>query len=135
MIVVDSNIIVYLCVPGKRSNDADLALRKDPHWIAPLSWRSEFRNVLAFYVRKKRLTLTAAQEIMDNALQLMAGQEHEVDSAHALRLTAESGCSAYDCEFVALAQSLGIELVTVDKQVLSAFPDTAVALDRYVSGK
>jgi predicted nucleic acid-binding protein len=43
-----------------------------------------------------------------------------------------SGCSAYDCEFVALAQSLGIPLVTVDKHVLRQFPGVAIGLDDYL---
>jgi len=44
-----------------------------------------------------------------------------------LGLAAQSGCTAYDCEFVALAADLGTRLVTADRRVLAAFPDIAVA--------
>jgi predicted nucleic acid-binding protein len=43
-----------------------------------------------------------------------------------LELTQRSLCSAYDCEYVALAVQLRTKLVTADKQVLQAFPEVAV---------
>ena len=56
-----------------------------------------------------------------------------MDSSRILQLAAESTCTGYDCEFVALAKDLGVHLVTVDKQLLSQFPDVAIALDKYVA--
>jgi predicted nucleic acid-binding protein len=135
MIVVDSNIIGYLYLSSERSCQAEQAFRKDPQWAAPLLWRSEFRNVLAFYVRQRRLSLEEAQQIMDEAMDLMIGQEYQVASSRVLSLAAKSRCSAYDCEFVSLAQDLGVPLVTVDKQVLEQFPAVTVPLDRYVAAR
>lgn len=132
MIVVDSNIIGYLYLNSARSSQAEQALSKDPQWAAPLLWRSEFRNVLAFYIRKRVLSLETAQKIMEEAVSLMIGQEYEVVSSQVLNLAAKSTCSAYDCEFVALAQDLRVSLVTVDHQVLNQFPDIAVSLDQYL---
>lgn len=132
MIVVDSNIIGYLYLTSARSSQAEQLLRKDAQWAAPLPWRSEFRNVLALYLRKRFLSLEAAQEIMDEAISLMVGQEYEVVSSQVLSLVAKSTCSAYDCEFVALARDLGVSLVTVDQQVLDQFPQVAVPLEKYL---
>jgi len=50
-----------------------------------------------------------------------------------LSLVSSSHCSPYDCEFVALAQQLGVPVVTSDSQILSEFPATAVSLDAFVS--
>ena len=61
----------------------------------------------------------------------MRGQEYAVTSLSVLRLAAGSGCSAYDCEFVALAQDLNIPPVTVDRQVLGAFPKETLSLDDF----
>jgi predicted nucleic acid-binding protein len=62
----------------------------------------------------------------------MEGGEYSVSSLDVLRLAAQVRCSAYDCEFVALARDLNIPLVTTDKQILSDFPETAVSLDEFV---
>jgi len=43
-----------------------------------------------------------------------------------LDLASASGCSAYDCEYVALARHLDVKLITTDKQILQSFPETAI---------
>jgi predicted nucleic acid-binding protein len=128
MIVVDTNVIAYLHLPSPQSSQAEQCLLKDADWVAPLLWRSEFRNILALYVRQQLLTLDAAQKIAASAEQLMAGHEYEVTSAAVLALAAANSSTAYDCEFLALAQSLNVPFVTVDRQLLARFPATAVAL-------
>jgi predicted nucleic acid-binding protein len=133
MIVADTNLIAYLYLESPHSRQAERALLKDAHWAAPLLWRSEFRNVLALYVRKRWLSLGESQRIMNEALGLMEEQEYEVDSQQVLRLVASSTCSAYDCEFVALAQELGVRLVTQDRQLLNDFPDVAVSLEAFIN--
>ncbi|RME75151.1 MAG: PIN domain-containing protein [Chloroflexi bacterium] len=135
MIVVDTNIIGYLYLSSERSEQAEKALLKDTEWVAPILWRSEFRNVLAQYIRKNILSFEDAVRIMDEATRLMEGREYEVASMDVLQLVKGSTCSAYDCEFVALAQALGVLLVTVDKQILREFPVDALSLDEFVSGE
>ena len=135
MIVVDTNIIGYLYLTSERSKQAEQALEKDPRWAAPLLWRIEFRSVLAQYLRRKLLSLETAQQIMGEATSLMLGHEYNVASTRLLELVAVSSCSAYDCEFVALAQDLDIPLVTVDQQVLNQFPTVAESLDDFVSSR
>jgi len=133
MIVVDTNVIGYLYLNSPYSELAERALLKDAEWAAPLLWRSELRNVLALYMRKEWLSLEDAVRIMDEAVRLMAGREYAVDSVQVLELVAGSICSAYDCEFVALALNLGIPLVTMDKQILRNFPRVAVSLEAFVN--
>ena len=132
MIVVDTNIIGYLFLSSNQSLSAEQALQKDSEWVAPLLWRSEFCNVLALYMRKDILTLRQAQKLMSSAMELMRGREYEVASHEVLRFASESRCSAYDCEFIALANSLKTTLVTVDKQLLQRFPSVAVSLGAFV---
>ncbi len=133
MIVVDTNTIGYLYLSSDRSDQAEKALLIDSEWVAPIIWRSEFRNVLALYIRKNILILEDAIRIMDEATLLMQGGEYETVSLQVLQLVGESTCSAYDCEFVALARDLNVRLLTVDKQILKQFPNEAISLDEYVS--
>lgn len=67
MIVVDTNIIAYLYLPHDCTDAAERLLIKQPEWAAPLLWRSEFRNVLALYLRKGVLTFD--QDIQSNRKQ------------------------------------------------------------------
>ncbi len=47
MIVVDSNVLAYLYLPGEYTAAAEVLLEHDSDWAAPILWRSEFRNILA----------------------------------------------------------------------------------------
>ena len=132
MIVVDTNIISYLFIEGEKTHQAEVVLKKDSEWAAPILWRSEFRNVLAFYIRNQNLELDKAVKLMNEAAHLMNGNEYNVTSLDVLKLAEKSGCSAYDCEYVALAQDLGIELVTSDKKILKAFPEQTISLEVYI---
>lgn len=125
MIVVDTNVIAYLYLSSEHSDAAGALLARDNNWVAPMLWRSEFRNILALYLRKNVLALPDALVIMQEAERLMAGGEYETASVRVLTLAAESGCSAYDCEFVAVAKDLGVGLVAEDKALLRAFPAVA----------
>ena len=128
MIVVDSNVIAYLYLPGEFTAAAEALLERDADWAAPILWRSEFRNILAGYMRRKAITFEQANSMQSEAASLLAGAEYEVDSYTVLELVRDSDCSAYDGEFVALAMKLNTQLVTMDKKLLWAFPKCAVAL-------
>ncbi len=128
MIVVDSNVLAYLLLPCEHSARADALFRKDPEWVAPILWRSEFRNLLAGYLRRGTLTFDQATKVQTEAEAILAGHEHEVDSRRVLEFVRDSDCTAYDCEFVALAMRLEVKVVTMDRKLLKAFPTHAMAL-------
>ena len=132
MIVVDTNVICYRWMSSPNSAAAETALAKDPYWIAPLLWRSEFRNIVALAIRKKVITIHAAQEIVRKAEATFERGEFAVSSDAVLQLLARSNCTAYDCEFVALAHEEGVQLVTTDRQILREFPEIAISLEKFV---
>lgn len=101
---------------------------QDANWAAPQLWRSELRNVLALYLRKQLLTFEQACQIQNQAESLVAANEYQLNSVEVLKLAAASQCSAYDCEFVALARYLNVKLITQDKQILAQFPQHTIAL-------
>jgi predicted nucleic acid-binding protein len=127
VIVVDTNVVAYLFLRGEFAAQAEAWLRQDRDWAAPLLWRSEFRNLLAGYLRRKQLTFEAMREMQREAEALLSGNEHEVDSLRVLELVRDCDCSAYDCEFVSVAMRLGVKLLTADSKVLKAFPRVTVA--------
>jgi predicted nucleic acid-binding protein len=133
MIVVDTNIISYLYISGDRSQQSEDLLSFDFNWVAPILWRSEFRNVLAQYLRKNLLNMDEVLLIIQQAEELLTDHEYEISSAHIMQLVNSSQCSAYDCEFVALAQYLDVPLITSDKKILNEFPDIAIPVNSYIA--
>ena len=128
MIVVDTNILAYLYLPTEHTPKVEALLENDPEWIAPTLWRSEFRNFLALYLRKYLLSFDQALAIQSEAEALLQDNEFVVNSLDVLQLVQNGECSAYDCEFVALAQNMNVQMVTMDKKVLKNFPETAIPL-------
>jgi len=135
MIVVDNSVLVYFWLPSGFAELAEAAKEHDGAWAAPVLWRAEFRNVLAGYLRKKLLTEAEANAAYLNAQKDLGAQEFTVPTERIIKLVLASDCSAYDCEYVALAQDLDVPLVTTDRQVLREFPKIAVSLEKFVKLK
>ncbi len=87
----------------------------------PRLGRSELRNILATYLRLNQMDLADAALIFQRATELIGAEEYEVETADVLRLSKESKCSAYDCEYVALAEFLDLVLVTADGKLAKDF--------------
>ena len=127
-IVVDTNVLAYYWLPGAHTETAIRLRRATDLWYAPKLWRSEFRNVLAGFLRRGSLSLAQAQATMQAAEAALADCERDVPSTRVLDFVSQSNCSAYDCEFIALAAAMNIPLVTEDRRVLSGFPAIAVPM-------
>lgn len=135
MIVVDSGVLAAFWLPGDWAEFAEATKARDAVWAAPVGWRAEFRNVLAGYVRQRRLTAAEANAAYRNAQKDLGAQEYEVPTERILELAQAAHCSAYGCEYVALAQDLGVPLVSTDPALLREFPGTAVALEEFAKAK
>jgi predicted nucleic acid-binding protein len=106
---------------------------RDPGWVVPRVWRSEFRNVLRTYMAGDYMTLAEAVDYAQMAEEDLHGSTRPVSTQRVLQLVDETDHSAYDCEYVALAQELDVPLVTGDETVAELFPDTAVLLEDFAS--
>lgn len=133
MIIVDTNILIYLYIQGEHTSSVESLIQTDSTWVAPLLWRSEFRNVLALYLRKKIISLQQALDIIDQAEHLMIENEYQPSSEAVLNLINISNCSAYDCEFVSLAKQFDVPLITQDKKILAEFPEYTSQLKHYIN--
>ena len=126
MIVVDTNIISYLLIRGERSEAVDRLLDSDPEWVAPRLWLDEFLNVLSTHERVGRLSPADALPLLEDALALMEGAAYEVPPERVLAVARRTGCSAYDSQYIALAEDLGVKLFTCDKGILGKCPRVAL---------
>jgi len=134
MIVVDVNLVAYLLLQSENTDLAEQVFNRDAEWFGSVLWRSEFRNILVNYLHRKLLTLENARLIMDKAHALFDDHEYFVSSEQVLELAASSGCTAYDCEYVALARQLGLALITFDRDILQHFPEIAKSPQDFLNG-
>lgn len=133
MIVADTNLITGAYLPGQHTEAIRSVMMKDADWVAPYLWRSEIRNVLWHYLKHGRMSMDSAKRVAMLAEERMRGQEFWTPADRILDLSALSGCTSYDCEFVFVAMDLKVSLVTLDKWVLRQFPDIAVSPEGFVS--
>jgi predicted nucleic acid-binding protein len=131
MIVTDTDVISYFWLEAERTPAARSVREMDDDWRAPPLWQSEFRNVLYQHMAHRDLPLDDALQIADRVDADMRDATVSVRTADVLRLVDASGHSAYDCEYVALAQRLNVPLVTGDKRLPKLFPETAVLMEDF----
>jgi predicted nucleic acid-binding protein len=135
MIVVDANIIAYLFIKGERTEQARQLYTQEPDWTAPLLWQHEFLNVLATMVKQSNRTVAEALNVWQQAQTLMLDQERAIALSDALILATTHGISAYDAQYVTLAEGLNAVLVTEDKRLLQKFPGRAMTMQTYLDSK
>jgi predicted nucleic acid-binding protein len=131
LIVADTNAVVYLFVRGEHTQAAEAAAQKDPVWIAPALWKSEMKSALTVYLRKGSLSLPDAIQALSRAAAFVGAPDQDPSPIRVFEMALASGCSAYDCEFAALAHDLGVPLLTSDAKLLEKFPKLAVSLEKF----
>jgi len=135
VIVVDTNVIAYAVLPGERTRAALALAERDPEWVAPALWRRELRNVLATVMRVHRLPLDRALAAFSAAEGLVTDATVQPSTEDCLRMAARGRVSAWDAEFVCVADAVGLPLVTADRRLARAFPGLVVALEDLPLGK
>ncbi len=97
----------------------------EPDWCAPRLWLDEFLNVLTTYERNNLIATEDAYQLLEDAIELMDGRSYEISPERVLAVARRTGCSAYDSQYVALAEDMGSMLYTCDKGILNKCPDIA----------
>lgn len=128
MIVVDTNVMMNFVFGGTDGAAAADLLRKDPEWAAPVILLSELRNALLGVVRRGVATSEQVKAMNDDAAQVLGSRIVGVPGGLVIDIALGCGLTAYDAEFVAAARTLGVRLVTLDREILRGAPDVAVPL-------
>ena len=128
MIVVDTNVMTHLLMGGERGTDAALLFEQDPEWAAPVILTSELRNVLLGFVRQGVLSPEQSKAMSDDAAAILGNRVATVSGDQVFDVALECVLTAYDAEFVVLARTLGVRLVTLDGAILRGAADVAVPL-------
>lgn len=134
MIVVDTNVMVRMVMGGPDGREASDVLRRDSVWFAPAILMSELRNALLGYVRRGTIALDRAREMSRDAALALDDRIVSIDSTLVLDVAMECDLTAYHAEFVVLARSLSVPLVTLDGGILDGAPDVAVRPRAFLDG-
>ena len=126
MIVVDTNVISYLLIQSDYTDSVIKLRENDPDWIAPRLWLDEFLNVLAISERHGKISSEVADRTLELACELMEGKSYDLPAQRVLSTARRTGCSAYDSQYICLAEDLGLKLFTFEKKVLSVCTGLAI---------
>ncbi|MDQ6959289.1 MAG: type II toxin-antitoxin system VapC family toxin [Mariprofundaceae bacterium] len=132
MIVVDVNVVAYALIAGEKSDLAAQVWEKDSYWLVPSLWRHEFLNILATSERTGNLDLETCKRVWRSAVTILVEGECEVNMPDALTLAAGLEISAYDAQYLALAEQAQLPLITEDCKLRSSAPETAVSMQAFV---
>ena len=107
MIVVDSNIVAARNLTSSLTSKTKQVEEKDPVWIAPVLWRYEFQNILATAIKAKQIKPEQALDILEKVSKILVENECEPSASRVIDLVAQYGITAYDGQFIAVAQEMG----------------------------
>lgn len=132
MVLVDTNILVYLLIEGDRTRAAQRLFSFDPEWKTEGFLLVELSNVLATYARTGALDDGQARRLLAQAEGLLRGVVN-VPHASALEAAQRFGVSAYDARFLVASEKLGTRLVTEDARLRSAAPALTDSLEEAIA--
>jgi predicted nucleic acid-binding protein len=132
VIVVDANIVVGSVVDSDVSSKARRVASRDRAWILPPLWLYETTSSITTLVRAGALTAELARTALADARQLASDREVPVDQVDVLRVAIRFGISAYDAQYIALAEQYGVRCVTNDRELARRAPMLAVLMSEYL---
>jgi len=131
MIVIDANILIYSLIEGEQSALVHKLREQDSDWRTTALCLHEILNVLATYQRRGVLTLAQCRKLLDHAERFIEVAQSEVEMAAALAIAAKYSITGYDAQYVALAQSLNVPLLTEDRKLRGAVPGIAFSMQGF----
>lgn len=135
MIVVDANVLAYSIIEGTLTPLALQVRNRDPHWRLPGIWRHEILNIFTTYVRQGGLTKEKAIKGLEDVYANILPDEVELGPVETLELALHHKISAYDAQYVLLAQKLGVPCVTEDRALRRAAPRLTVSMESFINEK
>jgi hypothetical protein len=132
MIVVSTEVVVALYVPGEATNVAEEVLKRDSAWCSPMLWRTLFPHYLTQPLRSGQITPDLAWLMLEEAKLLFLGREFPAPLEDNMGFVLNSNCSAFIAPFLALAKGLRIPLVTLDMEAVDAFPEIAISAGDFI---
>lgn len=133
MIVIDATVVPYLFIEGELTAAARELYRTDHVWVTPPIINHELLHLLA------RLGVTEGEEV---AVRLwkeirtaMGGNQQVPEPARSLRIGMRHGIGGNEAQYLCLAESLDLPLVSEDPALKDRFPGRVFGVEEYLSLK
>ena len=133
MIIADANIIIYLVRETSFTALAREVFARDSEWVVPELWEAEVLNGLMREVRFGSLDLGSAIRAAQYAATVLADRVQKCERSSVLRIADDTGLTAYDAYYVALARTRGVKLVTEDGKIIRVCPDVALSMKAFLA--
>jgi len=132
-LVIDASVLVKAFIPESGSEEAGSLLARveaaEVGLIAPELIYPETANILWKKVRRNELTLDEAREIAEAVLAVPIRAEAAASTILlALDIALAFGVTAYDAQYVALAEALDCQLITADQKLASTLEGTGLVV-------
>ena len=122
MVLVDTNVIAPLYVRSARTEAVEELFARDAVWRTEPLALIELSNVLITYERSRYITAATARDCLNRAAAFLQPHFFRVSHQAALEAALDYRVTAYDARFLALADQLGIRLITEDARLRAAAP-------------
>ena len=120
MVLVDTNVIAPLYVRSARTEAVEELFARDAVWRTEPLALIELSNMLITYERSRYITAATARDCLNRAAAFLQPQLFRVSHQAALEAALDYRVPAYDARFLALADQLGIRLITEDARLRAA---------------
>jgi predicted nucleic acid-binding protein len=132
MIVIDANILIYALIECDNSRLIPQLRAKDADWRTTELCQHETLNVLVTYQRRGILTLEQCRGLLKHARRFITDAQHQVDMEASLTIAAKYGITGYDAQYVALAESLSVPLITEDRKLRQAVAGVGISIQEFI---
>lgn len=131
MIAVDASVVAFLIIDGELTEAVRELYRIDPDWVTPPILNHEMLNILAA-VGSAEGNSVAMEGVWRDVRALVASRQQVPDPVRSLRLAVKLGITGNEAQYLCLADSLGLPLITQEKKLLRSAPERAVSVLDYL---
>jgi predicted nucleic acid-binding protein len=130
MIVVDTTVVPFLFLEGELTKAVRELHSVDPGWVTPPILNHEILNLLT------KIGVDEGHEPMERLwreIRSVLGANQQIpDPVRSLRLGIEHGLSGHEAQYLCLAESLGLPLITEEERLMALFPKRAFGVLDYL---
>jgi predicted nucleic acid-binding protein len=131
VIVVDASVVAFLMVEGDLTPLARELFRIDPDWITPPIVNHELLNILAA-LGSTESDSGPVESVWREARALLGPRQKVPDPSRSLQLAVELGVTGNEAQYLTLAESLKLPLITEEERLCRLVPERTLSIAAFL---